>query len=179
MRRHFSKLFLFFLLQLQCFEWSISSILYALAWLAKCVGNISMGHNFQHTESFLWWSVTLSIIKSCDADIWCNVPTNMDWELNVKKAGLAACRPALFTEDIGEPQRQVFLHGQQAGFMSTGQPLVVLLHVCEAGADGVFGAQGAAHGSQFTTCRRDTKTAQTQWEPSVWACKGNFRQVSS
>lgn len=153
MQRHFSKLFLFFLLQLQCFEWSISSILYALAWLAKPVGKVSTEYNFQHTESFLWWSVTLSIIKSCDADIWCNVPTNMDWELNVKKAGLAAWGPALFTEDIGEPQRQVFLHGQQAGFMSTGQPLVVLLHVCEAGANGVFGAQGAAHGSQFTTCR--------------------------
>lgn len=51
--------------------------------------------------------------------------------------------PVLFTENISEPQGQVFLHGQQAGFMSTGQPLVILLHVCEAGAAGLFGAQGA------------------------------------
>lgn len=49
-----------------------------------------------------------------------------------------------------EPQGEVFLHGQQAGFVSTGQPLVVLLHVRQAGAAGLFGAQGAAHGSLST-----------------------------
>lgn len=37
--------------------------------------------------------------------------------------------------------------------MSTGQPLVILLHVCEAGAAGLFGAQGAAHGSLLMALR--------------------------
>lgn len=56
----------------------------------------------------------------------------------------------LLTENISEPQGQVLLHGQQAGFMPTGQPVVVLLHVCEARPTGLFGAQGAAHGSLWT-----------------------------
>lgn len=37
--------------------------------------------------------------------------------------------------------------------MSTGQPLVVLLHVCQAGPAGLFGAQGGAHGSLSTALR--------------------------
>lgn len=53
----------------------------------------------------------------------------------------------LLTQNVVEPQSEIFLHGQQAGFMSAGQPLMVLLHVCEAGPYGLFGAQGAAHGS--------------------------------
>lgn len=85
--------------------------------------------------------------------------------------------PALLTENIGEPQGQVFLHGQQAGFMSTGQPLVVLLHVGEAGAAGIFGAQGAAHGSLLTACRRRTRHTKTvtQCKASMWVCKGSIR----
>ena len=80
-----------------------------------------------------------------------------DWEAKtLRKMGLLMCRnmcPVLFTENISEPQGQVFLHGQQAGFMSTGQPLVILLHVCEAGATRLFGAQGAAHGSLLMAWR--------------------------
>lgn len=88
----------------------------------------------------------------------------------VRKAGLllycqtVSCIYLLLTENVSEPQGQVFLHGQQAGFMSTGQPLVVLLHVCEAGATWLFGAQGATHGSLLTAWGRrgggeHTKTA--------------------
>lgn len=51
------------------------------------------------------------------------------------------------TKNISEPQSQVLLHGQQAGFMPAGQPLLVLLHIRQAGATGLFGAQGAAHSS--------------------------------
>lgn len=63
---------------------------------------------------------------------------------------LVLCAGASFTENISEPQGEVLLHGQQAGFVPTGQPLVILLHVCEARATGLFGAQGAAHGSLWT-----------------------------
>lgn len=56
------------------------------------------------------------------------------------------------TQDVGEPQGQIFLHGEQAGFVPAGQPLVILLHVCQAGDAGMSGAQGAAHGSLWTAC---------------------------
>ncbi|PWA30469.1 hypothetical protein CCH79_00015354, partial [Gambusia affinis] len=41
---------------------------------------------------------------------------------------------------------KVFLHGQQAGFMSTGEPLVVLLHVCQPWTAELLWAHRAAHG---------------------------------
>lgn len=71
------------------------------------------------------------------------------------------------TKNISEPQGQVFLHGQQAGFMATGQPLVILLHVCEAGATGMLGAQGAAHGSLLTACRTRMWNDANWWKWSV------------
>lgn len=71
------------------------------------------------------------------------------------------------TEDMSEPQGQVFLHGQQAGFMSTGQPLVILLHVPEAGDAGMFGAQGAAHDSPTDHLRKEDETHKDSTDSDV------------
>lgn len=66
------------------------------------------------------------------------------------------------TQNVGEPQGEIFLHGEQAGFVPTGQPLVILLHVCQAGDTRMFGAQGAAHGSLLTTCGSREQTDAEQ-----------------
>lgn len=66
------------------------------------------------------------------------------------------------TQNVGEPQGQIFLHGEQAGFVPTGQPLVILLHVRQAGHTRVFGAQGAAHGSLMTACGSSEQTGATR-----------------
>lgn len=66
------------------------------------------------------------------------------------------------TQNVREPQGEIFLHGEQAGFVPTGQPLVVLLHVRQAGHTRVFGAQGAAHGSLMTACGGSEQTGATQ-----------------
>lgn len=56
------------------------------------------------------------------------------------------------TQNVGEPQGEILLHGEQAGLVPTGQPVVILLHVCQAGDTRMLGAQGAAHGSLLTAC---------------------------
>lgn len=66
------------------------------------------------------------------------------------------------TQNVCEPQGEIFLHGEQAGFVPTGQPLVVLLHVRQAGDTQVFGAQGAAHGSLMTACGSREQTGATR-----------------
>lgn len=90
---------------------------------------------------------------------------------------LSLCAWVLLTKNISEPQGQVLFHGQQAGFVSTGQPLVVLLHVCEARATGLFGAQGAAHGALRTAwgrrggVRQDTRSLLRQWHNVNLQCE--------
>lgn len=54
------------------------------------------------------------------------------------------------TQNVREPQGEIFLHGEQAGLVPAGQPLVVLLHVRQAGDTWGSGAEGAAHGSLMT-----------------------------
>lgn len=66
------------------------------------------------------------------------------------------------TQNVGEPQGEIFLHGEQAGFVPTGQPLVILLHVGQAGDTRVFGAQGAAHGSLMSACGSSEHTGETR-----------------
>ena len=60
---------------------------------------------------------------------------------------------ALLTQHVGEPQGQVLLHRQQAGFMAADQPLAVLLHICEPRAGQVLGTQRAAHHPLSLTCK--------------------------
>lgn len=62
---------------------------------------------------------------------------------------MSAGGPGL-TQNVGEPQGQVLLHGEQAGLVPASQPLVVVLQVRQAGDAQMFGAQGAAHGSLVT-----------------------------
>lgn len=66
------------------------------------------------------------------------------------------------TQNVREPQGEIVLHGEQAGLVPTGQPLVILLHVRQAGDTRVFGAQGAAHGSLVTTCGSSEQTGATR-----------------